>query len=59
MEIGASQRSVRLSVGELAVFRNRPSPSGHGSNLWRAAVGRQWHKSFESLMKAEHPEARF
>ena len=59
MELDASQRSVRLSVGELAVFRNRPSPSGHGSSPWRAAVGRQWHKSSESLIKAEHPEARF
>ena len=59
MELDASQRSVRLSVGELATFRNRPSPSGHVSSPWRAAVGRQWHKSSESLVKAEHPEARF
>ena len=59
MEINASQRRVRLSVGELATFRNRPRPCGNGSNLWRAVVGRQWHKSSENLIKAEHPEARF
>ncbi len=59
MELDASQRRVRLSVGELATFRNRPRPCGNGSNLWRAVVGRQWHKSSENLIKAEHPEARF
>ena len=59
MELDASQRKVRLSVGELATFRNRPRPCGNGSNLWRAVVGRQWHKSSENLIKAEHPEARF
>ena len=59
MELDVSQRSVRLSVGELATFRNRPSPSSHGTNPWRAAVGQQWHKSTENLVKAEQPGASF
>ena len=59
MELDVSQRSVRLSVGELATFRNRPSPSSHGSNPWRAVVGQQWHKSTENLVKAEQPGASF
>ena len=59
MELDVSQRSVRLSVGELATFRNRPSPSSHGTNPWRATVGQQWHKSTEKLVKAEQPEASF
>jgi Rad3-related DNA helicase len=59
MELDAIQGSVRLSVAELAVFRNQASPNGYGSNAWRAAVGREWHKSSESLVKAEQPKARF
>lgn len=59
MELDVSQRSVRLSVGELATFRNRPSPSSHGINPWRAVVGQQWHKSTENLVKAEQPGASF
>ena len=59
MELDVSQRSVRLSVGELATFRNRPSPSSHGTNPWRAVVGQQWHKSTENLVKAEQPGASF
>ena len=59
MELDVSQRSVRLSVGELATFRNRPSPSSQGTNPWRAAVGQQWHKSTENLVKAEQPGASF
>ncbi len=59
MELDVSQRSVRLSVGELATFRNRPSPNSHGTNPWRAVVGQQWHKSTENLVKAEQPGASF
>ena len=59
MELDVSQRSVRLSVGELATFRNRPSPSSHGTNPWRAVVGQQWHKSTENLVKTEQPGANF
>ena len=59
MELDVSQRSVRLSVGELATFRNRPSPSSHGTNPWRAVVGQQWHRSTENLVKTEQPGANF
>ncbi|MGZ0655212.1 ATP-dependent DNA helicase [Coraliomargarita sp. W4R72] len=59
MQIDPMQRSVRLSVRELAVFRNQPTERGHGHSPWRAAVGQQWHKSAESLSHAEHEDARF
>jgi len=59
MQIDAMQRSVRLSVGELAVFRNQPSARGRDRSPWRAAVGQQWHKSAEALSQAEQADARF
>ena len=59
MQIDAIQRTVRLRVGELAVFRNQPSARGQGRSPWRAAVGQQWHKSAETLVQAEQPAARF
>lgn len=50
------QRSVRLSVRELAVFRNQPSVRGHGHSPWRARVGQQWHKSAEEDSLAAQPQ---
>lgn len=44
MQIDPMQRNVRLSVRELAIFRNHPIPRGHGRSPWRAAVGQQWHQ---------------
>ncbi|WPJ95764.1 helicase C-terminal domain-containing protein [Coraliomargarita algicola] len=59
MQIDPMQRCVRLSVRELAIFRNQPSARGHGHSPWRAAVGQQWHKSAEAMSHAEHSDARF
>jgi len=59
MQIDPLQRSVRLSVGELAVFRNHPTVRGHGLSPWRASVGQQWHKNAEALSQAEQPQAQF
>lgn len=59
MQIDPTQRSVRLSVRELAVFRNQPTGRGHGRSPWRAVVGQQWHKSAEEMSLASQPEARF
>lgn len=59
MQVEPSQRSVRLSARELAVFRNQPIARGHGHSPWRAAVGQQWHKSAEAESLDAEPEARF
>lgn len=58
MLIDAMQRSVRLSVRELAVFRNQPSAQGHGRSPWRAAVGLQWHKSAEMESLSVQPDTQ-
>lgn len=59
MKVEPLQRSVRLSVRELAVFRNQPVARGHGHSPWRATVGQQWHKSAEAESLAGAPGARF
>ena len=59
MHIDPVARTVRLSVGELANFRQQPWRDGGGANQWRASVGRQWHKSAEQQARAQYPEARF
>ncbi|MFU8847168.1 MAG: ATP-dependent DNA helicase [Opitutales bacterium] len=60
MQLDTSSRQVRLSVGELANFRNQP-PAGAmpGGNQWRAAVGQEWHKTSARQTEAAHPQARF
>lgn len=58
MQIDPMKRSVRLSVRELALFRNRPAPRGHGHSPWRAAVGQQWHQSAATETLAVESEAR-
>lgn len=58
MEIDPMQRSVRLSVRELAIFRNHPTPRGHGRSPWRAAVGQQWHQTAAEETLAAESAAR-
>jgi Rad3-related DNA helicase len=58
MQIDAVQRSVRLNVRELAVFRNHPAPRGHGRSPWRAAVGQQWHQAAATETVAAESAAR-
>lgn len=59
MQIDPTTRTVQLSVRELATFRQVPHSSGLGGQAWRAAVGQQWHKTAETQMQAQQPEARF
>ena len=59
MQIDATARSVRLSVRELATFRQAPVESGAASGAWRAAVGREWHKTEEDGAREAEPGARF
>jgi len=59
MQIDPLQRSVRLSVRELAVFRNQALEQGHGRNAWRAAIGQEWHRCAEVETRKENTEARF
>jgi len=59
MQIDPIARTVRLSVGELASFRQVPSNDAMGASPWRAAVGQQWHTTAERQARQTHPEARF
>jgi Rad3-related DNA helicase len=59
MQVDSWQRSVRLSVRELAIFHSQPIARGYGRSQWRAAVGQQWHKSAEAQSRAAQTEARF
>ena len=58
MQIDPLQRSVQLSVRELAIFRNQPGKRGHGFSPWRASVGQQWHQTAAQEIQAEHPEVQ-
>ncbi|MGJ8652952.1 MAG: ATP-dependent DNA helicase [Opitutaceae bacterium] len=60
MQIDPIDRSVHISVRELANFRNIPIESdGYGYSAWRAALGQRWHKTSEENTKASEPEAEF
>ncbi len=59
MHINANARSVRLSVGELANFRNAPRSDRGGAGPWRAIVGQQWHQTAEQQTCFEYPDAEF
>ncbi|HKK17196.1 MAG TPA: helicase C-terminal domain-containing protein [Opitutales bacterium] len=59
MQVDTHKREARLSVGELAAFRNRPQDSKAGAGAWRAKLGQQWHLESARQTRAEHPEAAF
>lgn len=59
MWIDPENRCVRLSVGELANFRNQPDTSRVGYNRWRAEVGQQWHRIAEEQARTKFPSAEF
>ena len=58
MQIDPLQRSVHLSVRELAIFRNQPAERGHGFSPWRASVGQQWHQAAAQEIQSENPEVQ-
>lgn len=60
MQIDPIDRSVHISVRELATFRNSPADSdGFGYSAWRAALGQKWHKTSEDDTRSAEPEAEF
>ncbi len=59
MHIDPLARTVRLSVRELATFRQVPSSDGHGASPWRAKVGQQWHTTAAQQTSEAHADARF
>ncbi|CAA6678460.1 MULTISPECIES: ATP-dependent DNA helicase [unclassified Lentimonas] len=59
MHIDPLARTVRLSVRELATFRQVPASDGHGASPWRASVGQKWHKTAERQTLNTHTDARF
>ncbi len=59
MHIDPIARTVRLSVRELACFRQLPSSDGQGASPWRASVGQQWHHSAAEQARETHTDARF
>jgi Rad3-related DNA helicase len=59
MQIDPIARTVRLSVRELATFRQVPVSDGHSASPWRAAVGQQWHTTAANQSRTTHAEARF
>ena len=59
MWIDSNERRVRLSVGELARFRNRPTSGAGGHSRWRAQVGQQWHREAEAQARSAFPGAVF
>jgi DNA excision repair protein ERCC-2 len=59
MHIDPIARTVRLSVRELATFRQVRSSDGHGAGSRRAAIGQQWHTSAALQTREIQPDARF
>jgi len=59
MHIDPTARTVRLSVRELATFRQLPSSAGYQTASWRNAVGQQWHTTAAHRTREIHPDARF
>ena len=59
MQINALERSVQLSVRELASFRNVPTSASPAAGPWRANVGQQWHAIAEEQTRSQCPDAEF
>ena len=61
MQIDSLDRTVRLSVRELASFRNAP-PRAHftaSGGAWRAALGQEWHQTAAEQTRVQNPQAQF
>ena len=58
MHIDPIARTVRLSVRELATFRQVPASQGHGASPWRASVGQQWHTTAAQQASATHADVQ-
>jgi hypothetical protein len=58
MQIDPLERSVRLSVRELASFRNAPPAPRSGGSSWRAALGQEWHQTAAEQTRKQFPDAQ-
>lgn len=58
MQIDPHERSVHLSVRELASFRNAPPAPQSGGGAWRAALGQEWHQTAAKQTRAQFPATR-
>ena len=59
MEIDAVERTIQISVGELARFQNGVHDYVSGGLEWRAELGRKWHDTINEETKKEDPLAQF
>ena len=59
MEIDAVERTIQISVGELARFQNGVHDYVSGGLEWRAELGRKWHDTINDETKKEDPLAQF
>ena len=59
MQIDAVERTVQISVGELACFQNNSRESFRGGQEWRAELGRKWHKTLQEKTAVEYPLSEF
>tara|TARA_A200000113_G_scaffold222828_1_gene237163 strand:+ start:633 stop:2957 length:2325 start_codon:yes stop_codon:yes gene_type:complete len=59
MEINAVERTIQISVGELARFQNGVHDYVSGGLEWRAELGRKWHDTINEETKKEDPLAQF
>ena len=59
MEIDAVERTIQISVGELARFQNGVHDYVSGGLEWRAELGRKWHDTINEETKKEEPLAQF
>lgn len=59
MQIDAVERSVKISVGELACFQNNSGESFRGGQEWRAELGRKWHTALQEKTAEEFPLSEF
>ena len=59
MQIDPIQRSLKISVGELARFQNTRHESFDGRQVWRAELGRKWHQRLEADTQERYPQSKF
>jgi Rad3-related DNA helicase len=58
MHIDPLARTVRLSVRELATFRQLSSSHDHRPSPWRATIGQQWHTTAAHQASTTHKDIR-
>lgn len=59
MFINLHNRSITISVRELAEFQSGPATGSMRRSLKRAQLGQKWHQEARRLAETVYPEARF